>query len=508
MKEFELDVSPMDKFNTQLVENVRPDNWKNPEPKRKYNLVVIGAGTAGLVTAAGAASVGAKVALIEKNLLGGDCLNVGCVPSKTMIRSSRVISDILNASRFGINETGSIKGVDFPKIMERVRAVRAKISSHDSAKRFTELGVDVFLGNAFFASRNSITVADNTLIFKKAVIAAGSRPAVPKIDGLQDEGFLTNETVFNLTEQPKRLAVFGGGPIGCELAQTFARLKTEVTLFHISEHILDHEDADTAEILQRQFKKEGINLLLNCPPTKIETQGGEKVIHFDCKNSKSPIIVDQILAAAGRVPNIEGLNLEAAGIEYNKKKGVIVNDRLQTANRNVYAAGDICMKYKFTHAADAAGRIAIQNALFFGRKKLSALTMPWCTYTDPEIAHVGLYQKDAQEKGIKIETFTKPFREVDRAVTEGNEQGFVRIHVKKGTDKIVGATIVGKNAGDQISEITLAITQKIGLGKFASVIHPYPTETEAIKQLGDAYNKTRLTPRIKKLLSKWFEINR
>lgn len=507
MKEFKINVSPMDKFNEELVENVHPTDWNNPEPKGRYNLVVIGAGTAGLVTAAGAAGLGAKVALIEKNLIGGDCLNVGCVPSKTMVRSSRIIAEVLSAVEFGIKGTESAS-VDFSVVMERVRAVRAKISSHDSAKRFTDLGVDVFLGDAEFTGPDSVSVAGKTLQFKKAVIATGARAVTPNIEGIQDSGFLTNETVFNLTEQPKRMAIIGGGPIGCEMAQAFARLGTEVILFHRDKHILNREDADAAEIVQQQFIKEGIKLLLNCSPSRIEAQGNEKVIHYKCEDSESSVTVDQILAGAGRAPNVENLNLETVGVEYDKRKGIIVKDRLQTSNPRIFAAGDVCMKYKFTHAADAAARIVIQNALFFGRKKLSALTMPWCTYTDPEIAHVGMYEKDAREKGIEVDTFVKKFSENDRAQTEGHEQGFIKVHVKKGTDKIVGATIVGKNAGDQISELTLAIVNGIGLGKIASVIHPYPTEAEAIRHLGDAYNKTRLTPTLRKWFSKWFKLIR
>jgi pyruvate/2-oxoglutarate dehydrogenase complex dihydrolipoamide dehydrogenase (E3) component len=508
MTEYErIEISPMDKFNSELIENVHPTNWKNPEPTGGYNLVVIGAGTAGLVTAAGAAGLGAKVAIIERNLLGGDCLNVGCVPSKSLIRSSRVIAESLNASKYGVLGTGSAS-VDFPAVMERVRAVRAKISHHDSAKRFTELGIDVFLGQAAFSDSDTITVGDKTLRFKKAVIAAGARAVKPDIEGIKEAGFLTNKTVFNLTEQPKRLAVIGGGPIGCELAQAFARLGTQVTLFHKHEHLLEREDADAAAIIQEQFKKEGIKLVLGCSPFRVETRENEKILYYKCKDTESSVTVDHILAGAGRAPNVEGLNLESVGVKYDKRKGVIVNDRLQTSNPRIFAAGDVCMNWKFTHAADAAARIVIQNALFFGKKKLSALTMPWCTYTDPEIAHVGMYERDAASKGIEIDTFTKPFNEVDRALTEGHEQGFVKVHVRKGTDKIVGATIVGKNAGDMISELTLAIVEGIGLGKISAAIHPYPTEAEAIKQLGDAYNRTRLTPGVKKLFSKWLAMSR
>jgi pyruvate/2-oxoglutarate dehydrogenase complex dihydrolipoamide dehydrogenase (E3) component len=503
----ELLIEPLDKYNQELIAQVHPFDWNNPEPQKRYNIVVIGGGTAGLVTAAGAAGLGAKVALIERYLIGGDCLNVGCVPSKSLISSSRVMAEIRNASIYGILNTDSAMG-DFSAVMERLRAIRAKISHHDSAKRITELGVDVFLGQAEFAGPNAVTVNGKTLRFKKAVITTGARAVTPDIDGIEEAGFLTNETIFNLTEQPRRMAIIGGGPIGCELAQAFARLGTQVTLFHRNKHLLNREDADAAAIIQEQFKQEGIKLVLGCSPFRVETRENEKTLHYKCGETETSVAVDEILAAAGRAPNVENLNLESVGVKYDKRQGIIVNDRLQTTNSRIFAAGDVCMKWKFTHAADAAARIVIQNALFFGRKKLSVLTMPWCTYTDPEIAHVGMYEKDAAEKGIAIDTFVKPLNEVDRAITDGQEQGFVKVHVSKGSDKIIGATVVAKHAGDMISELTLAIVDGIGLGKLSGVIHPYPTQAEAIKQIADAYNRTRLKPGIKKLLTKWFKMTR
>lgn len=498
-----LTVSPMDVYNQNLVAQVHPQNWVNPQPAERYNLVVIGAGTAGLVVAAGAAGLGAKVALIEKNLMGGDCLNVGCVPSKTIIRSSRIVADLSHAQKFGIHVPNGI-GVDFPAVMERMRKIRSDISHHDSAQRFqNQLAVDVFLGEGHFSSSDSIEVAGKILRFKKAVIATGARAANLNISGLEEAGYLTNETVFNLTEKPQRLAVIGGGPIGCELAQTFQRFGSQVILFHNNEHILDREDADAAEIVQNAFIQEGINLILNSKINRIEQQNGEKVIYYEFQGQNKSVTVDRILLGVGRKPNVEGLNLETVGVEYDAKKGVFVNDNLQTTNPNIYAAGDICMKWKFTHAADAAARIVIQNALFLGRKKLSTLTMPWCTYTDPEIAHVGIYESEAKEQGINVDTFFIPLSQVDRAIADGEETGFVKIHVKKGSDKILGATIVARHAGDMISEITLAMVNNIGLGKIASVIHPYPTQAEAIRKAADAYNRTRLTPFVKQLFTTW-----
>jgi mercury(II) reductase len=492
----------MDVYNQKLVGYVHPSDWVNPTPAPCYNLVVIGAGTAGLVTAAGAAGLGAKVALIEKHLMGGDCLNVGCVPSKCLIRSSRAVADVRYANRFGVNVPRGV-GVNFSAVMERMRRLRAGISHHDSAQRFQSLGIDVFLGNARFSGDDTVEVAGKKLRFKKAVIATGARAVQPSIPGLAEAGYLTNETVFSLTEKPKRLAVIGGGPIGCELAQTFQRLGSHVVLFHKNAHILDREDTDAAEIVQKTFIHEGIELILNCQLQRVERQNGAKVIYYEVNGRKGSIAVDEILAGAGRAPNVEGLNLEGVGVKYDIKKGVIVNDRLQTSNPKIYAAGDVCLEWKFTHAADAAARIVIQNALFLGKKKLTTLTMPWCTYTDPEIAHVGMYETEAQAQGIDVDTYFIPLSQVDRAIADGETEGFVKVHVKKGTDKILGATIVARHAGEMIGEITLAMVGNLGLKTLSTVIHPYPTQAEAIRKAADAYNRTRLTPFVKKLFSNW-----
>ena len=368
---------------------------------------------------------------------------------------------------------------------------------------FRILGVDVFLGEGQFTGPDTVEVGGKALKFRKAVIATGTRPVHPAIHGIAEVGFLTNETVFSLTERPPRLAVIGGGPIGCELAQAFRRLGCEVTLFHNASHILNREDSDAAEILQQSFIRDGIRLILNCKTKRVEKKNGEKVIHFECGEKEEEVAVDEILAGVGRAPNVEGLNLESVGVKYDKREGVEVNEHLQTTNPSIYAAGDICLKYKFTHTADATARIVIQNALFLGRKKQSALTIPWCTYTDPEIAHVGMYERDAQEKGIAVDTFIRPLNDVDRAIADGEEEGFVKIHVKKGTDEILGATIVARHAGEMLSEITLAMVGHLGLGTLSNVIHPYPTQAEAIKQAADAYNRTRLTPFIKGLFTRW-----
>ncbi len=502
-------LSPQDEYNEVLGSNTHPPDWTNPAPADRYNLVVIGAGTAGLVTAAGAAGLGARVALVERHYLGGDCLNVGCVPSKCLIRSSRVVAEMREANTFGIGRPDEVQ-VDFAAVMERMRRIRSHISHHDSVKRFSDLGVDVFLGDASFTGPETVDVDGQPLHFKKAVIAAGARAAAPHppIEGLEEAGYLTNETVFSLTRRPERLAVIGAGPIGCELAQTFQRLGCQVMLFHNGDHILNREDADAAAIVQDQFLREGIQLVLNSALKRVEMENGRKVVHFEAGGTPDTVTVDEILVGAGRKPNVDGLNLDGVGVQYHPFRGIVVNDYLQTTNPRIFAGGDVCMDWKFTHAADAASRMIIQNALFYKSKKLSSLIMPWATYTDPEIAHVGLYEHDAGKQGVAIDTYVRELKEVDRALADGEEDGFVKIHVKKGTDTIVGGTIVARHAGEMISEITLAMAGKVGLGAIGNVIHPYPTQAEAIKQAGDAYNRTRLTPTVKKIFQRWLAWSR
>ncbi|AFZ37832.1 Dihydrolipoyl dehydrogenase [Stanieria cyanosphaera PCC 7437] len=505
-------VLPMDEHNQKLVSYVHPNDWVNPQPANCYDLVVIGAGTAGLVVAAGAAGLGLglKVALIEKHLMGGDCLNVGCVPSKCIIRSARVVGQMLKAAAFGINPPETIE-VDFPTVMARMRKLRAAISHHDSAQRFQNLGIDVFLGAGRFLGNNAIEVGGKTLKYKKAVIATGARAVRPKIEGIEEAGFLTNETVFSLTERPKRLAVIGGGPIGCEMAQAFSRLGCKVILFHRYSHLLNKEDTDAAEIVQTNFIREGIELVLDSQIQRVEKTPEGKTLYYTCNGQTELVTVDEILIGAGRAPNVEGLNLEAVGVEYDRasaalrdRNGVKVNDYLQTTNPKIYAAGDICMNWKFTHAADAAARIVIKNTLFspfgLGRSKLSSLIMPWVTYTDPEIAHVGMYEHEAKERGIEVNTIKILMSNVDRAIADGETEGFVKIHHKQGSDKILGATIVAPHAGEMISEVTTAIVNKVGLSGLSGVIHPYPTQAEAIKKAADAYRRTLLTPTSKKIL--------
>ncbi|MBI2890979.1 MAG: mercuric reductase [Nitrospirae bacterium] len=500
-------VLPQDPHNLALVQNVHPRGWKNPTPEKRYNLVVIGGGTAGLVTAAGAAGLGAKVALVEKHLLGGDCLNYGCVPSKALIRASRAAADARDAGAFGVTGATGVS-VNFPAVMERMRGLRAHISEHDSATRFRGLGVDVFLGEARFNGTDTVEVDGAKLRFRRAVIATGGRATGLPIPGLAKAGFLTNETIFSLTRLPARLAVIGAGPIGCEMAQAFRRFGSEVCLLEAEGHVLPREDREAASIVAGAFKRDGIRCVCSAKISDVESQGATKTIRYACDGTPVTLEVDEVLVGVGRSPNVEGLGLESAGIEYDTKQGIRVDDRLRTTNPRVLAAGDVCSRYKFTHAADFMARIVIQNALFFGRAKVSALTIPWCTYTDPEIAHVGLYEHEAESRNIMTRTFTQKLDEVDRAVLDGESDGFVKVLIQEGTDRILGATIVARHAGEMISEITLAMTGKLGLKTIAGTIHPYPTQAEAIRKVGDAYNRTRLTPFLKGLFARWLAFMR
>jgi pyruvate/2-oxoglutarate dehydrogenase complex dihydrolipoamide dehydrogenase (E3) component len=502
-----LQLLPNDRFNQQLLHQVHPSDWINPTPGDRYDLVVIGAGTAGLVVAAGATGlgIGLKVALVEQHLMGGDCLNFGCVPSKSLIRAARAIADVKNAAEFGMTFPTPI-AVDFSVVMERLRRIRAEISHHDSAERFRNLGIDVFLGAAQFSNSETIQVGNAVLKFKKAVIATGARAAVPMIPGLQTSGCLTNETIFSLTALPRRLAVLGGGPIGCELAQAFQQFGSTVTLLHKNSHLLDKEDGDAGAIVAQTFAQEGIQVLLNSQVEKIETGSDGKIIHYKTHQGTDQITVDEILVATGRSPNVQSLNLAAAQVHYSDRSGIQVTDTLQTSNPRIFAAGDVCMNWKFTHAADAAARIVIKNALFspwgFGKAKLSQLVMPWVTYTDPEVAHVGLSQAAAQAQGLAVEAIVIPLSTVDRAITDSETAGFVKILHRRRSDKIIGATIVARHAGEMINEITLAMVAGKGLNTLSTVIHPYPTQAEGIKKAADTYRRTLLTPRSQQFL-KW-----
>ena len=464
-----------------------------------YNVVVVGAGTAGLVTAAGTAGLGGRVALIERNKMGGDCLNFGCVPSKALISSARLIQQIRDAEKWGLDRQSP--QFAFEKVFERMRKRRAKIEPNDSQERFESLGVDVFRGEAHFISPHEIEVDGQKLRAKNFVIATGSRAAIPKIEGIESVPYFTNETIFDeLKEKPESLIVLGGGPIGCELGQTFSRLGVKVTIVQRGTQLLPREDVDVAEFMQNRFTAEGVRVHLKEPAKRVSMRNGKIALEFV---DTEPITADAMLIATGRTPNLLALNLKGAGVDYDAR-GVKVNTYLQTSQPHIYAAGDITNSLKFTHTADFTARIVVRNILMpfqFLRQKVDWSVVPWCTYTDPEVAHVGLGEEEARRKNIEYDLFVVPLEDVDRAVVESEELGFAKILAAKGSDKILGGTIVATHAGDLLHEFVLAMKASIGLGTIASTIHAYPTFAELARKAGDKYNKTRLTPRAKKIFT-------
>ncbi|HEX7126168.1 MAG TPA: mercuric reductase [Thermodesulfobacteriota bacterium] len=499
-------VHPLDEANRRHLANVHPDGYVNPDPKSRYHLVVIGAGPGGLVTAAAAAALGARVALVERRLMGGDCLNVGCVPSKALIRAARAWHETRRgAEAFG---APAVSGPgDFGAAMRRMRRLRADLSKTDSVRRYRDLGVDVFLGEGRFAGPDAVEVNGARLVFRRCVIATGARPTIPPVPGLAEAAPLTNETVFSLESLPERLAVIGAGAAGCELAQAFARFGSRVTLLEAAPRILPREDPDAARLVEASMTRDGVVVQAGVALERVERRGAGAAIHVRQGGRLETVVADAILVATGRTPNVESLDLARAGVACGPG-GVTVDDRLRTTNPRVYAIGDVCSRLQFTHVADAQARLVVANALFFGRGKASRLVVPRCTYTSPEVAHVGMSAADAARAGIPAETITVPLEEVDRAVLDGATEGFLRVHVEAGGDRILGATIVAEHAGDIVGELALACTAGIGLGAIARTIHPYPTQAEVVRKAADAWRRRKLTPGVKRLLSALFRVRR
>jgi pyruvate/2-oxoglutarate dehydrogenase complex dihydrolipoamide dehydrogenase (E3) component len=478
----------------ELMAYARPPGWQNPAPAASYDLLVIGGGPAGLAAAEAAIERGVKVALIERHLLGGVSLLTGSVPSKSIIRPSRLYADMRDAEKFGATVPTGIRE-NFDAAMERMRSLRVRISEYHSAQRLNLAGVDLYFGAAQFDGKDAVVVGGATLNFEKALIATGARSTPTAIPGLEDGAYFTSENVFDLTECPRRLLVIGGGPLGCELAQAFCRLGSHVAIAQNEAKFLPKEERDAAQILSESLARDGVEIHLNTTVVAVRTAStGEKLVDLVSDDRKITITVDDILAGVGRIPNVEGLGLEKAGVACDAVSGVRVDDFLRTANRRIYAAGDVCLAHRFTHAAKASALLAVENALSRGRKRWSAITIPWCTYTDPEIAHVGLYVSEARGRSIPVKTFTALMHDTDRAMIDGQENGFVKLHIRDGTDKILGATIVASHAGEMINEITLAIDAGIGLSVLARVIHAYPTQASAIKMAADAFAKSLVKP--------------
>ena len=468
----------------------------------KYDIVIIGGGSAGLVVASAAAQLKAKVALVERNKLGGDCLWFGCVPSKSLIHASRVAYQVKNAARFGIYTEPP--EIEFAKVTGHVQQVIANIQPHDSPERFRGLGVEVIFGEGKFIDKKTFEVDGQQLTARAFVIATGSRPAIPSVEGLHSADFLTNEKVFDLKERPNSLVIIGAGPIGCELGQAFSRLGSNVTIISSKSHILPKEEPEAALVVQKQFESEGINILKEVRAEKVEVVDGKKQVTAGGKN----IIVDEILVAGGRLPNIESLNLEVAGVEVGKP-GIIVNEKLQTTNSKIYACGDVIGGYQFTHVAGYEAVVALTNALFFPISKVNYRVIPWATFTDPELARVGLTEKQAKERyGDDVCVLKQPFSGVDRAQAEAATTGFGKI-ITKGNGEILGAHLVGISAGELIHEIVLAMSHKLPVSALTG-IHVYPTLSEVNSKAGLLLKKEKYAKNLSQqnLLEKFFSWKR
>ncbi|MEO8753581.1 MAG: mercuric reductase [Casimicrobiaceae bacterium] len=463
----------------------QPEVGKIPGRDGTYELLIVGAGPAGLMAARNAAAAGARVALIESHHIGGNSRYEGCIPSKTIIRSAQLFADMRNAQSYGALAPVEVT-VDFATVMERMRRVRDRILRVDSPTRLRAEGIDLHVGRARFVGADAVDVDGMRLTFRKALIATGSRPLLPDIEGLAESGFLTNETVFELTALPPSLLIIGGGPLGCELAQAFARMGCRTLISHREPLFLPKEERDAAQMVSHALAHDGVEIHLNCTVVAVRLEGGRKHITMVTEGNRSTTVVDEILTGIGRRPAVQGLALERAGVDYDEEGGIQVDDFLRSTNPRIFAAGDVCVANAFTNTAEASARIVVRNALFRGRQRMSALTVPWCTYTDPQVAHVGLYVRQARAQGIPVKTYTVPMHDVIRALTDGEEEGFVKIHVREGTDRILGATIVGRRAGELINHVSLAMTAGLGLRQLARVIPAYPTQGEAVRQAAQA----------------------
>lgn len=483
----------MQTIQSELLQSLHPPQWRNRQPPSTYALVVIGGGPAGLAAAQAAAASGARVALVERDLIGGDSLNYGSDPSKALIRTARLYAEMRDAHRFGASIPSGIR-VDFQAAMQRVLRLRAHLARTTSVQALCEAGIDVFLGQARFTGSDALEVDGLPLRFDKVLIATGGQPEIPAIPGLQDVGYFTNETIFAIADLPQRLLVIGGGPLGCELAQVFCRFGSKVIIVQDLPLFLPREERDAAQILSDSFVRDGVEVRLNTAVTAIRSLDGEIHAELLSDDYHSSVVVDAVLISTGRVAYVDGMGLEAAGVDWDAANGIHVDDFLCTSNPAIYAAGDVCLEDKYTHMATTTGRIAVANALYGGQQRISALTVPWCTYTDPEIAHVGLYVREAMRQQIAVSTFTIAMHEVDRAILDGEDTGFVKIHVADGSDRILGATIVARDAGEMISQVTLAMVAGIGMRGLGDVIHPYPTQAAAIGAAADAWCRMHPLP--------------
>ncbi len=468
-----------------------------------YNLVVIGGGSAGLVASYIAAAVNAKVALVEADKMGGDCLNTGCVPSKSLIAGTKLLSRVKRADAFGFHQ-GELQ-FDFSRVMERVQSIIKKVEPHDSIERYTDLGVTCIRGRAHIVSPFEVRVNDKILTTRNIIVATGAKPMVPDLPGLDQTDFLTSDTVWDIRTLPKRLVILGAGPIGCELAQAFARLGSRVTLIQRGPVIMKREDPDASGLIADRFRSEGIDVRVNHSAKSVKVDGREKQLICDHEGQEINIEFDRILIALGRVPNVQGFGLEELGVELAPNGHIETNGFLQTNFPTIYCSGDVHGRYLFTHTAAHESWYAAVNALFGGFKKFRVdyRVIPWATYTDPEVARVGFNETDARASGLEYEVVKYGIEDLDRAIADGEDHGFVKVLTVPGKDKILGVTIVGHHAADVIAEFVLAMKHGIGLNKILGTIHIYPTMAEANKYAAGLWKKNHAPKRILAWMKKY-----
>jgi pyruvate/2-oxoglutarate dehydrogenase complex dihydrolipoamide dehydrogenase (E3) component len=471
----------------------------------RYNLIVLGAGSGGLTVAAGGAALGARAALLEKHRMGGDCLNYGCVPSKAFLKVAKVAQTVRTAEAYGVRGAGPLPDQDLKQVMDYVRAARARVAPHDSVERFTALGVDVHLAPGRLRTAHEVVLGDGgpAIWGRHIVLATGSHPFVPDLPGLREAGYLTNETVFDADRLPARLLVIGGGPIGAELGQAFARLGSAVTIVSGAAHVLPREDADVAAVLAERLRREGVTILDRARAVRVERRDQVKSVTVRLTDGERTLDVDEILVAAGRRANVEDLGLETVGVALDERR-VRIDRRCRTTVPSVWAVGDVAGPHQFTHWANYQARIVIRNALFPGSWQYDDATVPWTTFTEPEVARVGLSEDEARRRNVAYDVYRAPFDDNDRALCDGEPEGFVKVLTRRVGGRILGAAIVHEHAGELLHELVLAQKHGLSLAKLSSPIHVYPTLAEAKRAVGDAYLRGKLRPGLRAVLARAF----